>query len=195
MPQTYILVNPYIEGTFKSKVKANNSKEAASIIYKNLSEHFNNAVPAFLFTIHKGESGNGKYYHFKVSEERHENEVNFSINPYTVKNEEEVIKNFKARLEKFKEKVNQDGGKKHHKKSHKKKYDDDDDSSSESSISSSDISDRYAYKRGKKVYLPSTLPIYSWWYDPYIYRLDSLYIPTFYSYVSPYIFEVAVKLN
>ena len=30
-------------------------------------------------------------------------------------------------------------------------------------------------------------PIYYWWYDPSLYRLDTYYIPTFYSYVTPII--------
>jgi hypothetical protein len=192
--RNYVLVNPYIEGTFKSKVKANNSKEAASILYKNLSEHFNNAVPNFFFTIHKGGSGNGKHYHFKVEEERNDNEVNFNIVPYTIKNEDLALDKFKTKLEKFK-KNQQDGGeKKNHKKKHRKHRKDDDDSSSDSSISSSDISDRYVYKRSKKVYLPSTIPFYSWWYDPALYLIDSVYIPTFYTYTYPRVFTIAVDV-
>ena len=47
MVNSYVLVNPHIEGNFKSKIKAKNSNEAANIFYKNLSEHFNNFVPKF----------------------------------------------------------------------------------------------------------------------------------------------------
>ena len=42
MVNTYLLVNPHIEGNLKTKIKAKNSIEAANIFYKNLSEHFNN---------------------------------------------------------------------------------------------------------------------------------------------------------
>jgi hypothetical protein len=182
MVNTYVLVNPHIEGQFKSKIKAKNSNEAANLFYKNLSEHFNNSVPKFHFTIQKGSSGEGKYYHFEVKENRQENEVNFNIKPYTIQGEHEAIQRFESKLASFKSKMNQDGGKKKDKKS---KKDDSDDSSD------FDISEDNIYKRAKS-YIP-TQPIYYWWYDPYVYRLDSLYIPTFYSYVTPYI-ELSLKL-
>ena len=67
MSNTYVLVNPFIHGEFEHTVKAKNSVEAGKIFYKGLSEHFNNAVPKFYFTIQKGDSGNGKYSHFKVN--------------------------------------------------------------------------------------------------------------------------------
>ena len=74
MVNSYVLVNPHIEGNFKSKLKAKNSNEAANIFYKNLSEHFNNSVPKFHFSIQKGSSGDGKYYHFEVKEKMNENQ-------------------------------------------------------------------------------------------------------------------------
>ena len=64
MANNYNLVNPYIKGKIETSVKAKNSREAASVIYTNLSEHFNNAIPAFYFTIQKG---SGKFYNFKVN--------------------------------------------------------------------------------------------------------------------------------
>ena len=42
------------------------------------------------------------------------------------------------------------------------------------------------YKRIKS-YTPEHKEIYYWWYDPYVYNLNSVYIPTFYSYITPYI--------
>ena len=53
MSNSYVLVNPHIEGSLKTQVKAKNSLEAAKNLYKNLSEHFNNNVPKFHFTIEK----------------------------------------------------------------------------------------------------------------------------------------------
>ena len=39
-----------------------------------------------------------------------------------------------------------------------------------------------------QTFIPNTtFPITQWYYDPYVYRLNSVYIPTFYSYVTPYI--------
>lgn len=181
MVNSYVLVNPHIEGSFKRKIKAQNSNEASNIFYKNISEHFNNSVPSFNFTIHKGSSGNGKFYHFQVKESRKNKEVTFSINPLTLQGEEKSIERFKKNLENFKSKFNQSGGKDKKSKKHKKnkKHKDDDSSSSSSSDSEIYIKTRNNYNL--------TQPIYYWWYDPYLYNMDHLYIPTFYSYVTPYI--------
>ena len=173
MVNTYQLVNPHIEGDFSSKIKAQNSKEAAEKFYKKLSEHFSNSVPKFHFTIQKGSSGSGKHYHFEVDEERDEDKVDFTIKQIELNNE-------KALVEKFKERRNtwlkdfQAGGKKKSKK---------DDSSDDSDSSS----DEAFMKRAKKNSILNNQPLYYWWYDPYLYRLDTVYLPTFYSYVTPYV--------
>ena len=184
MVNSYVLVNPHIEGNFKSKIKAKNSNEAANIFYKNLSEHFNNFVPKFHFSIQKGSSGDGKYYHFQVKETIQDKEVTFKVKPMTIQGEDDVISSFKNKLENFKAKLNQDGGKKKSKKSKKHVVDDSD---SDFDDSSDDF-----YRRAKS-YMPATQPIYYWWYDPFLYRLDSVYVPTFYAYVRPYI-ELSVTL-
>jgi hypothetical protein len=115
--------------------------------------------------------------HFEVKESRKNKEVTFSINPMTIQGEQESVQRFKKNLESFKSKFNQGGGK--HSKKHSKKHDKDD--SSDSSSSDSDF-----YVKAKKTY-NTTQPIYYWWYDPSLYGLDYLYVPTFYSYVTQYI--------
>lgn len=181
MTNSYVLVNPYIQGNFKNTIKAENSTLAAKIFYKNLSEHFNNAVPKFYFTIQKGTSGKGKYYHFQSKEKRNNDEVSFTIKPYNMLNED--MNSFKERLTNFKNKI-QKGGK--HKKNHKR-------DSSESS--DSDSSDSENYIKNISTYTPLVnQPIYYWWYDPYVYKLDSVFIPTFYAYVTPLI-EYSIVLN
>ena len=178
MSNTYVLVNPHIEGNFKNKITAKNSIDAARNFYKNLSKHFNNAVPKFYFTIQKGGSGKGKHYHFKVKEDRKEDDVSFTLEPYEILGGAN-IENFTKKLETFKNKFSQDGGKKKSKRS--KKYDDDDDDS-----------DSDDYKRIKSYVPVVSQPISYWWYDPSVYRLDAYYIPTFYSYVTPVIEIVGV---
>ena len=42
-----------------------------------MSQYFNNHVPNFMFSFQKGGSSNGKLYHYKVTETREGNEVNF----------------------------------------------------------------------------------------------------------------------
>lgn len=184
MVNSYVLVNPHIEGNFKSKIKAKNSIEAANIFYKNLSEHFNNFVPKFHFSIQKGSSGDGKFYHFEVKESKEDNEVTFKVKQMNIAGEGEVISSFKNKLENFKAKLNQDGGKKKKSKKSSKHISDDD---SDFDDSSDDF-----YRRAKS-YMPASQPIYYWWYDPYLYRLDSIYVPTFYAYVRPYI-ELSLTL-
>jgi hypothetical protein len=177
MSNNYVLVNPYIQGEFKNTIKAKNSVEAGREFYKALSEHFNNAVPKFYFTIQKGGSGKGKYYHFKVKEQRKKNDVSFTLEPHNILGEVNIDA-FTSRLDNFKNKFAQSGGKK---KGKGKKPKD----SSESSESDSESSDDY--KRINTLIPTFDQPIYYWWYDPSIYRLDTYYVPTFYAYVTPVI--------
>ena len=213
MVNTYVLVNPYIQGSFDKKIKAKNSIEAGKILYNSLSEHFNNNIPKFLFTIQKGSSGKGKYYNFKVKENKKDNEINFSIEPFSIKNEKNAFKSFEKKLSEFKEKNvenDQEGGAKKKKPSKKgsktkkgskgKKTNGGKKAKKEIEVEvdeedifdniDSDIEDDSPDVSTKRVqrYVPtSTFPIYNYWYDPYLYRLNSVYIPTFYSYVTPYI--------
>jgi len=192
MSNNYVLVNPYIQGEFKNIIKSKNSIEAGREFYKSLSEHFNNAVPKFYFTIQKGGSGKGKYYHFKVKELRKKNDVSFSLEPYDILGDVNIDA-FANRLSTFKDKIAQSGGKKKSKKHKKSKhksdksesdsdFDSDSDSDSDSLFDSSDD-----YKRVNSLISTIDQPIYYWWYDPSIYRLNTYYIPTFYAYVTPVI--------
>ena len=187
MVNKYKLINPYIKGEFESKIEGNNSVEAAKTFYKNLSEHFNNNVPKFYFTIQKGGS-KGKFYHFEVKEKKKEDEVNYSIKPYELKEDETATEQYIENFNKFKGRFNGNGGAKRKgskgKKSSKRKSKRDE-SSSESS------EDSYDFYREAKSYVPVTnQPLYYMYYDPLVYRLDSVYIPTFYQYAQPY-WEVA----
>ena len=183
MVNTYKLVNPFIQGDFNDKVKAVNSLEAAKEFYGNLSEHFNNNVPKFYFTIQKGSSGKGKYYHFLVEEKRSKDNVSFSIEPYKVRGEADSNKSFAKKLKKFKGRMELEGGaKKKSKKSKKRK------SSKRRKSKSKDDSSSEEYIKKELSYVPvADLPIHHWWYDPSLYKVNSVYIPTFYSYVTPYI--------
>lgn len=180
MANTYVLVNPHINGSVETKLKADNSLQAAKKAYKNLSKHFNNNVPKFYFTLQKGTKG--KYYHFEVKEKKEDEKVNFSIQSYTIPGDDKKsVAEFEKKLQTFKGKVSAKGGKRKSSKKSKK-----DSSDSESDVSDSDD---YYYKKARK-YVPSSsysYPIYYWWYDPYVYNLNSFYVPTFYAPLSPYI--------
>jgi hypothetical protein len=186
MSNTYVLVNPYVQGEFKTNIKSNNSIEAGRIFYKGLSEHFNNAVPKFYFTVQKGESGKGKLYHFQVKEIRKKDNVSFSLAPYDIVGGGDIDL-FKGKLTKIKDKFTQDGGKNTNKKNtNKKNSKKSTKSKKEDSDSDSDSSDDY--KRINKYVPILDQPFYYWWYDPVLYNLNSYYIPTFYQY-NPLVIE------
>ncbi len=178
MPE-FNLVNPVIQGKMSTTFSGKNSLEAANKAYSALSENFNNNIPKFLFTLQEKKSnvaiGGGKvsdYKHYEVTEKKTGNKVNFRIVEYKPKNNDKEFKNFKANLKK-QIKQNQDGGK-------KKKKDDDSSSSSESED----------YKIPKtKTSVSYTVPISTWWYDPYVYRLEApyYYLPTYVAPLSPYV--------
>ena len=170
MSNSYRLINPHIEGDMKTKVKAKNSVEAAKIIYTNLSEHFNNSLPKFNFTIQKGSSGKGKYYSFQTKEIRNGEDVKFSIKPISIKNEKKSYQSMLKSINKFKEDINKRGG-----EITKDELDEVMDDSSD-------------YYRRAATYVPViNHPINYFFYDPSLYKLKSLFVPTFYSYITPFI--------
>ena len=209
MVNTYRLVNPYIRGDMKTTLKTKNSIEAAKNFYKGLSEHFNNNVPKFYFTIQKGDSGKGKFYHFEVKEKKESNEVNYSIQPFKINGETEAMKGFIDNFKSFKgrykgnhgekkkgsrkgsRKTYSGGGKKS--KSKKRSKSKKTKSKRKSLYGLDDVdssSDEYRYSYN---YVPSyNQPIYYMYYDPGVYKLDSIFIPTFYAYATPYV-EINTK--
>lgn len=194
MSNTYRLVNPYIKGEFKSKIKAKNSAEASKRFYKSLSEHFNNNVPKFYFTIQKGGSGKGKFYHFEVKEKKNSNEVSYSIQPYAIPGESEAVDTFITNFKKFKGRYNGKGGakrksRKGSKKGSRKGRKTSRKGSKKSISKLGDISsDSEEFYRDAVTYVPTTSqPIYYMYYDPLVYKLDSVFIPTWYAYITPYV--------
>jgi hypothetical protein len=180
MSNKYKLVNPYIKGEFETKVGAKNSVEAAKTFYKNLSEHFNNNVPRFYFTIQKGGSGKGKFYHFEVKEKKVNDNVDFTIKPFEIKGEDEAMKQYLENFDQFKGRFNggaRKGSRKGSKKSSRRSSRHDDDSSSDS--------DDF-YREAKSYVSVASSPFYYMYYDPLLYKVDSVFIPTYYAYVSPF---------
>jgi len=169
----YKLANPVIKGKMNTTFEAKAPHKAASKAYNAVSKYFNNSTPEFIFTLQKVKSkktdiGEGKvndYFHFKVLENRSGSDVAFEIVPYKKIN--------KTRLNKFRKSIKtvmnenkQTGG---------GRYDlDEDELSDDRDLYRSDTG--YAYE-----------PISLWLYDPYLYTIDRLYIPTFVTSVSPYV--------
>ena len=179
MTKTYRLVNPYLTGNIENTFSGKSALDAASEAYNSLSENFNNNIPKFYFTLQKvnnseNKVGGGKnqdYFHFEVTEEKIDNQVNFRIKPLKEKIDSK-------RLTQFKKSISQKdlkGGK-------RKKKDD----SSSSSSTDSDFLDDSSDAKYKTKYVRSD-PIVNWFYDPYLYRLQKVYVPTFVYPVKPYI--------
>jgi hypothetical protein len=164
------LINPSLQGAIKTTVSAREPIDAAKQIWTNLSKYFANDVPTFAFTI-ENQSG-GSLYHFKVQETKNKREATFKIESIDSKLKPDDLKKFKAKVNEV-SKMN--GGKKHHK----------DEKEDDSSSSSSDAFD--SLKLYKNFSKRTLLPISYWWYNPYIYDVTSVYIPTFIPTVVPYI--------
>jgi len=165
---TYKLINPYIEGDFMKSFSSTTPSEAASAAWEKMSKFFANNVPKFAFTL---EDENKKLHDFVVKESKNEDGmVKYKIAKTENKMNEQQKKQFKDKLNKFVEQKKLKGGKKH-------RHDNDDSSSSDTD----DVFKMLKYRNGY------SNPYYWWWYDPLIYNVNSLYIPTFVATVMPYI--------
>lgn len=191
MSNSYKLVNPYIKGEFETKLKSKNSLDAAKKFYGSLSEHFNNSVPKFYFTIQKG--GGKKFYHFEVTEEKKGDNVDYSIKPYTIKNNDDAIDGYLDSFKAFKGRFN-GGARRSSKKSSRRRKSKSRSSKKSSRRSSKKMSERIDVDMEDDFYndaivtVPVTSsPISYLYYDPLVYALDSIFIPTFYAYLSPYV--------
>lgn len=162
----YKLVNPRIEGSLKTVFHANDIMSAAKNVWDDLSQYITNNVPKFAFTLENSQSG--KLHHFCVKEQlKGGSSAKYNISEMSIKLTEKQLKEFKKKSQS----AGMKGGKTH--------KDDDDDSSSSSS--SSDV---YSAIQLHNLYSRSQ-PIAYWWYDPWIYGFESVFIPTL--YLTPYI--------
>jgi len=69
----YRLVNPYIEGSLNTVVRAKNSSSAGRKIYHNLSKYFTNHVEDFNISVQNIESK--ELSHFNINEKRGKNKT------------------------------------------------------------------------------------------------------------------------
>jgi phosphopantothenoylcysteine synthetase/decarboxylase len=167
---TFELINPHIEGTFKTEVTATSAIKAAGTFWEGLSELIVNDVPRFYFSIEHKE--NGKIVHYTVSEKPKGKKVAFELKEFKLESG--------ADLDEFKKDLvvaKQEGG--------KKKKNKDDDSDSFDLDESEDEDELYSRIKHQK-YINSR-PIVYWWYDPMIYKIKTFFFPTFMVPISPYI--------
>jgi hypothetical protein len=168
---TFELVNPYVVGTMKKTFNVENSSEAASQAWNNLSKHVVNNVPKFAFTIKK--ISDNKLYHYVVKEKLGKNkEVSFSIKELKLNLSSSESSKFLSRVNQFDNSGKLTGGKK------------DDSSSSDSSDSSDSDSESDTDEVIRKIrhFKNRNQPLSFLYYNPVVYNKDgnlaSVYIPT-----------------
>ena len=144
----YRLINPYIEGSIDTVVRASNSFNGGKKMYKNISSFFKNKVDNFYMTIQNLE--NKELSHFAVDERMDKDGVvDYDLIKFDDKMNPEIEKKLVGTIDKISK---QDGGKHHH--------------SSSSSSSSSSEESYYKYHN-----LPISRFIY--FYLPY-YKLNMI---------------------
>lgn len=185
----YQLINPVITGKFQNVYEASESIDAAKQFWNELTgnNYITNNVPQFMFTLEK--ISDHSLHHFMVKEKATSSESKFadySIEEVKLDLSASQIKEFRSEVSKVqkrmtKEKESQSGGKKS-----RKRYDD----SSSSSSSSGDEDDLIDYIRMKRF----NQPIVHWWYTPTLYKVPTLFTPTFVAPLYPYV-ELWVPLR
>lgn len=125
----YRLINPYIEGSMDTVVRAKNSFNAGKRLYGSISNFFTNHVDDFFMTVQNVETK--ELTHFRIGEKRGDNgTVDFNLVKIDDRFSPELEKKLVTNIEKLSK---QAGGKhRHH------KYEKDDSSSSSSSSEESD---------------------------------------------------------
>lgn len=172
---SYRLINPYVEGTVNTVVKARNPFNAGKKLYNTISSYFTNHVDDFYMTVQNLETK--KLEHFKINEKRSENGgVSYSLLMLDKSFGKDLDKKFIGQVEKTEK---QNGG--------KKIKLDDSDSDSESDSESSSESDNFKFPSqpiNKFVYF--YLPYYKL-YPIELKTIDMyrIFIPTFSLPVNP----------
>lgn len=155
----YTLVNPIIEGSFKTEYSGKNKMEVAEKLWMNLSKYLVGGVPRFMFTL----KDNKKSYHtFEVNEDE-------SSGKYTIREKKldditgDDFENFENAVHKYSKKANkQNGGMQ---KPTRKRYESDDsDSDSDSDNMNTLISEYYPIIR-------RTSPIVYFHYNTRLYHI------------------------
>lgn len=177
MPNSnFSLVNPHIEGGFKTVASGQNAQEAAQKVWDRLSGYLTNNLPKFGFTLER--VNDKKLFHFVVKESINEGIVDYKLLEHDVNLTDQEIKDLRDKIQSFRD--SQNGGKRRHHKA------DDSSSSEDEDLDLDDSSEVYA-KVMRNKFVHQSQPIVYFWYNPLIYRMDYLYVPTFVTPLTPYI--------
>jgi hypothetical protein len=182
--KNFELINPYIEGSFKTIFTGANAIGAADTCFKSISSYIRNPMPSFYFTL-KNMKG-GKLHHFKVSEKL----INGNTSDYMIA--ELDLNNDKSHIESLEKKIDSLKARHDDKKNNvlkggksKKTLDDFDDDSSSSSDSDDNEPRNYSNKTYTEYVYQPQQPILYYWYDPYIYNIPTFYTPHFSLPITP----------
>lgn len=162
---------------------AENENDAANKIWSEISKNIAGNVPNFVFTIKDKDTN--ELSNWKVKETPIKKYVDYKITKIDMKMNENQQQKFIDKTNELDEDIenlihkNQNGGKRKEKRYKKIESDDDSDSSSDEES----IYNKYALFTATN----RQKPIVYWWYTPTIYKIDSFYVPTFYSPVYPYV--------
>jgi hypothetical protein len=184
----YKLINPHIDGSINVDFKGKTNMDAANEAWGTISNNLTNNVPKFAFSLEK--TNDGSLHHFIVSEMVGGNkDVNFAIDELKLEMtpiQDQVFKKFISESAEKREAIQAGGSKKRRYKKHDDSSSDDSDSDSDSDSSSEE---KQLYKNLKKMKMNSNSPkpITYWWYNPTLYQLNNLYVPTFKYPSSPYV--------
>ncbi len=180
--KSFKLVNPLILGQFNTEYKADNGLDAIGQFWNDLSTHVTNNMPALYVTL-KDEQN--QISHYKISEKL---KGGSKVTDYTISELENKLnqtetESFIKSVEKYESKKTaqiqrQIGGVKNSGRRRDK-----DSSSSDSDSDLSDSNDYYNFSKYRRL----TQPISMWYYTPSIYRVNSVFIPTFNTPVVPYV--------
>lgn len=178
MPE-YRLINPYVHGKFNNSFSSSTSTGAAQKAWSSISSHIVSNVPKFAFTLEN--TDNGSLSHFLVKEQiGGGKEVNFSIESLSVS----LTPEQETKLKEFA--VQQNGGKRDRYKTEGR--DESSSVSDDSSTTSSDSSVEEVYDKIIKMKNKHlSLPVVAFNYIPTIYRLNSVFVPTFATPMVPYV--------
>ncbi|CAH6421781.1 Hypothetical protein KVN_LOCUS467 [uncultured virus] len=183
----YKLVNPFIQGNFTNIFKGSEPLEAAQNVWKTLSGYFTNNLPKFAFSLQNAKDKT--LSHFLVQEKIKDDNVNYEISeinqPFS-KTEEDAFIN---KLNDLQQETIKGGRRR---RRYRNSYDDEDDDEDDDF---DDLDEDYDKKKLKKMYnkikyqnlIKTNQPIIHWWYNPLLYKLPSVYIPTFIAPISPYV--------
>lgn len=178
----YKVVNPRVIGTFDDTYQVQNVDDAAKKFWENLTKdnkYISGNVPQFLFTIM--DVSTNDLYHYKVLEKMEGKSANYKISKIDLKLTNTQKEGFLNQVEKINKMTSQQGGDEEKKKK-RKRYNDDDSSSSDDSDFPDEVDELFSYIRRKRV----KKPIVYWWYNPTLYKIDTIFTPTFSPGISPY---------